>query len=96
MTSATPGEKGAPGAAKGVWVCPTFPPSSRNCRPSSASSFLHSPSEPTVMALRADQAAAARSSGNRAACYRLAACLCECLCVRVRECAYACCAGATR
>ncbi|CAK7312936.1 hypothetical protein VULLAG_LOCUS17149 [Vulpes lagopus] len=96
VTSATPGEKGVGGlAAGGAWGCTTFPPSSWNCRPASASSLFHSPSGRTVVALRATRAAAAPSAGNSAACYRPAAYLCECMCVRVRECAYVCCAGAT-
>lgn len=40
-----------------------------------------------MVALRAAGAAAARSAGNSAACCRPAAYPCECLCVRVRECA---------
>lgn len=98
MTSATPGEKGGNRCrcGGGVWICTTFPPSSWNCRPTSASSLFHSPSGRTVVALRAAEAAAARSAGNSAASYPPATCLCECMCVRVRECAYMCSAGETR
>lgn len=94
VTSATPGEKRG-GARWGAWGGTTFPPSSWNCRPASASSLFHSPSGRTVVALRATGAAAAQSAGNSAAGYRPAASPCECMCVRVRECAYVCCAGAT-
>lgn len=97
VTSATPGEKGGAGPLRGggFWVCTTFPPSSWNCRPASVSSLFHFPSGRTGVALRADEAAAAPGAGHSAACSWPAAPLCECLCVRVRECAYVCCAGAT-
>lgn len=68
-TSATPGKRGrGSGAAGELWVCNTFLPASWDCCPSCASSLLHYPSARKVVALPADEAAAARSARNRSAC----------------------------
>ena len=94
VTSATPARKAGAGPLGGLGLH-HFPSFLVELSPRECLQPLRSPSGRTGVALRADEAAAAPSAGNSAACHRPAPSPCECLCVRVRECAYVCCAGAT-